>query len=135
MKLSQANRVGFIRLQGKTFQQMGFTCHSAKPSYSLGITDGTQSSQHSPLRTSQANRWVYQIVHSQAISLLGLSGYLTKLTFIVGFIRLSSQRLLTRSNTTRHNQANRWVYQATSQSIFPVGFIKLPRSWKGRIPS
>ena len=33
-KLSQANIVGFIKLQGKTNQQMGFIGHSAKPSHS-----------------------------------------------------------------------------------------------------
>ena len=32
-KLSQANTIGFIRMQGKTNQQMGFTGHSAKPSH------------------------------------------------------------------------------------------------------
>ena len=32
-QLSQANVVGFIRLQGKTFQPMGFTGHSARPSH------------------------------------------------------------------------------------------------------
>ena len=71
-----------------------------------------------PLSTSQSNIWVYQIVHSQSISLLGLSGYLAKLVFTVGFIRLSSQRLLTNSNTTRNNQANRWFYRATSQDAY-----------------
>ena len=73
-KLSHANTIEFIRL---------FT---VKPIFTL--------------RTSQANIWVYQTVHSQAISLLGLLGYLAKPAFTVGFNRLSNQRLLTRSGAT-----------------------------------
>ena len=26
---------------------------------------------------------------------------------------------------TSHNQSNKWVYQATSQAILPVGFIRI----------
>ena len=84
------------------------------------------------LRTIQANRLVYETIHSQSISLFSLSGYLSKSAFIVGFIRLSSQRLLTRSNATRHSQVSRWVYQATIKAIFLVGFIKLLRKLAGR---
>ena len=75
----------------------------------------------------------YQTIHIQAISLLHLLGYLAKPAFVVGFIRLSNQRLHTRSTTTRHIQANRRVYQTVHiQSIFPIGFIRLPRKWEGR---
>ena len=42
--LNQANTVGFIRMQGKTHQHMGFIGHSAKPSQS----------------------WISQIEHSQS---------------------------------------------------------------------
>ena len=90
---------------------MGFTGHSAKPSHGWVL-----HTVH-----SQSNICVYHTIHSQAISLLGLSGYLAKPTFTVGFIRLPSQRLLTRSNSTRHSQA-----------IFLAGFIGLLRQWAGR---
>ena len=43
-KLIQANKVGFIRMQGENNQQMGFTTQSSKPSHS----------------------WVLQTIHSQA---------------------------------------------------------------------
>ena len=63
---------------------------------------------------------------------MGLSDCTQSSHLTAGFIRLSSQRLLKRSNTTRHSQANRWVYQPTSQAIFLVGFIRLLRQWAGR---
>ena len=47
IQLSQANTDGFIRLQGKTFQQMGFTGHSAKPSHSwVSQTEHNQANIH-----------------------------------------------------------------------------------------
>ena len=55
-----------------------------------------------------------------------------------GFIRitrqtiLSNQMLHTKSNTIRHIQDNRWVYEATIQAIFPVGFIRILRKLEGR---
>ena len=89
-KLSQANTVGFIRLQGKTNQQMGFTGHSTKPSHS----------------------WVSQTVHSQAnIHLkdqssqqMGLSDCTQSIHLIVGFIK---QFIAMPTISLRTIQANR----------------------------
>ena len=62
---------------------------------------------------------------------MGLSNYTESIHLTARFIRLSSQRLLTRSNTTRHDQAIKWVYQATSQAIFPFGFVRILRKCVG----
>ena len=91
-KLNQANTVGFIRIQGKTNQNMGFIGHSAKPSHSwvhkLSIVNPTftfkdQSSQH-----------------------MGLSNCTQSSHLIVGFIKLPSQANI-------HN----WVYQTVQPKV------------------
>ena len=53
-KLGQANTIGFIRLQGKTNQHMGFTGHSAKPYYSwVSHTDHNHANIHLKDESSQ----------------------------------------------------------------------------------
>ena len=72
---------------------------------------------------------------------MGLSGCNSaNKQYTVGFIRVNSQANThikdqpsnTRPNTTRHNQANIWVYQAISQAILQVGFVRLLRQWTRR---
>ena len=79
-------------------------------------------------RTSQSNRWVYHTTHSQAISLLGLSGYSAKPTFTIGFIRLSNQGLHTYPNAQqdKDNPTTSFIYQAAQPSQCPFGFHRLP---------
>ena len=63
---------------------------------------------------------------------MGLSNYTQSSHLTVGFITFFSQTLLIRSKSTRHIQANIWVYQATNQAILPVEFIRPLRQWERR---
>ena len=38
---------------------------------------------------------------------------------------------MAKTNSTRHDQANIWVYNAINQDIFPIGFIRLLRQSAG----
>ena len=72
--------------------------------------------------------WVYQDNQPSQLTVWYIRLNTVKLTFTLR----TNQGLFTRPNTIRHSQANACVYQAASQAILQVGFIRLLRQWTGR---